>query len=72
MLKKKFSFPVKDNDFTSAQGWCGNRAKCVTVARKPKGVAIRDSKDSSKKTLFFTNEEFTAFIGGVKAGKFGA
>ena len=71
MAKKDFSFSVKDNDFLSAAGWCGNRAKCVTVARKLEGVAIRDSKDSSKKTLFFTNKEFTAFIGGVKAGKFG-
>jgi hypothetical protein len=70
MRKKKFTFEVTDKDFKSSRGWCGNRRVCVTVAIKPEGVAIRDSKDKSQKTLFFTHEEFDAFRNGVKNGEF--
>jgi hypothetical protein len=64
---------VKDEDFHSSKGWCGNRPRCVTVARKPEGVAVRDSKNTGSgrnQTLFFTNAEWRAFVSGVKAGEF--
>jgi hypothetical protein len=63
------SFLVDDSDFR-ASGWCGNRPKCVKVALKPEGVAVRDSKDPSKATLFFDHGEWDAFVKGVKAGEF--
>ena len=66
-----FTFEVKDNQFrTPSKGWCGNRPNCVAVARTEAGIAIRDTKDSSKQTLFFDKEEFAAFVGAVKAGEF--
>jgi hypothetical protein len=63
------NFTVKDNDF-KVSGWCGNRRNCVRVAVKPRGVAIRDSKDPLKSTLFFTHGEWSAFIKGAKSGEF--
>ena len=62
-------FPVKDKDFRkSAQSriitWC------VAVAVTPKGVAVRDTKDPRKKTLFFTKGEWRAFVKGVKNREF--
>ena len=61
---KGFRFPVKDSDFR--HGWCGNRPKCVSVAVTDAGVAIRDTKDETKNTLFFTHDEFEAFKDAVK------
>lgn len=66
---RKLSFPVTDTDFVKS-GWCGKRPKCVMVAVKKAGVALRDSKDSSKSTLFFTKAEWKAFTKGVKDGQF--
>jgi hypothetical protein len=63
------SIPLKDDDF-QVSGWCGNRPKCVQVAIKPEGVAVRDSKDGSKTTLTFTHDEWDAFVKGVKDGQF--
>ena len=72
-MKKKFSFPVADADFHSSKGWCGNRPQCVIVASKSEGVGVRDSKETGKRkrTLFFTHDEWKAFISGVKANEFG-
>jgi hypothetical protein len=42
----------------------------VQVAQKPEGVALRDSKDADKTTLFFNHNEWEAFLKGVKAGEF--
>ncbi len=65
------SFIVKDEDFKTAGltllksgGWC------VAVARKKRGVAVRDSKDPRKTTIFFTPAEWACFVQGVKAGEF--
>ena len=69
MARRVFSFPVKDTDFVRS-GWCGNRPKCVEVAVKPKGVAVRDSKNPKGGTLFFTRSEWEAFTTGVKNGEF--
>jgi hypothetical protein len=68
-MKKAFTFQLKDDDF-KVSGWCGNRPQCVQVAVKPQGVALRDSKDTSKTTLYFTKSEWNAFTKGVKAGDF--
>lgn len=46
------------------------KTKCVKVAMKKDGVAVRDSKDQSNLTLVFTKDEWEAFIGGVKKGEF--
>ncbi|HYU64910.1 MAG TPA: DUF397 domain-containing protein [Candidatus Paceibacterota bacterium] len=43
---------------------------CVEVARKRKGVAVRDGKNRTQGTLFFTNNEWQAFVNGVKNGEF--
>lgn len=60
---------LTSGDFKTS-GWCGNRRKCVSVAIKPEGVAIRDTKDSTETTLAFNHGEWTAFITAVKAGEF--
>lgn len=44
--------------------------RCVAVAQKNGLIAVRDTKDASKATLYFDNEEWAAFIGGVKNGEF--
>ena len=44
--------------------------QCVSVARTPSVVAVRDTKDKSKKTLTFTHEEWRAFLEGVKRNEF--
>ncbi len=59
----------RDDEFVKS-GWCGNRPKCVTVARNKHGVAVRDTKDKSKKTLVFTHGEWSAFLQGVRSGEF--
>lgn len=44
---------------------------CVSVAISPeKEVAVRDTKDPGKTTLFFSKEEWRAFIKGVKNSEF--
>jgi hypothetical protein len=41
-----------------------------TKNRTVSGVALRDSKDATKQTMFFNNEEWNAFVNGVKGGEF--
>lgn len=64
-----FKFEVNDQDFKRS-GWCGSRPKCVMVAKTPDGVAVRDSKDDTKTTLFYTHDEWEAFVLGVKNNEF--
>jgi len=73
MRGKKFKFPVRDSDFKYPE--CSNPiclGGCVLVARKPQGVAVRDSKDKkkSKTTMFFTNLEWEHFLAGIRNGEF--
>lgn len=64
------SFPIKDGDFTKSS-WSKNNPKtCVEVAMKPQGVAVRNSTDKQKTTVFFTHDEWHAFTAGVKGGEF--
>lgn len=60
-------FPVKDSDFR--HGWCGNRPKCVSVAVVPEGVAVRNSADLTKTTVFFDHDEFNAFADAIRNGE---
>ncbi|MBL8926814.1 MAG: DUF397 domain-containing protein [Pseudonocardia sp.] len=44
---------------------------CVEVGRSPEGtVVVRDTKDCAQAPLTFTDEEWVAFVAGVKAGEF--
>ena len=43
---------------------------CVSVARSADGVFVRDTKDPSKTTLTFPEDEWSAFVGGVRKGEF--
>lgn len=44
---------------------------CVEVADAPDGSRwVRDSKDRSGPTHYFTATEWAAFVAGVKAGEF--
>lgn len=65
-------FVVVDKDFVKSS-WSKNNPKtCVAVAVKPEGVAVRDTKEGiiNPSTLFFTQDEWRAFVQGVKAGEF--
>lgn len=57
-----------DSDFRKS-GWCGNRPRCVEVAIKPEGVAVRNSTDPTK-VAYFTKDEWSVFIRGVKSDEF--
>lgn len=63
-------FPVKDEQFKTSMGWCGNRPQCVAVAKTTHGFAVRSTTDPEKKTLFFNNKEWKAFTNGVKNHEF--
>lgn len=64
-------FKVLDGDFKKSS-WSKNNPKtCVAVAIKSEGVAVRNSNDPAKNTVFFTRDEWSAFIGGVKNNEFG-
>lgn len=43
---------------------------CVEVATLDGGVGVRDSKNGIGPVLFFTPDEWKAFVGGVKDGEF--
>lgn len=69
-MKRGAPFVVSDREFTKSS-WSKNNPKtCVTVAIKPEGVAVRDSKDPDKATQFYSHEEWDAFVQGVKNGEF--
>ncbi len=67
MIKK---FRTKDSDFKLSK-WSKNNPKtCVAVAIKKEGVAVRNSNDELKNTLFFSHAEWKAFVMGVKSNEF--
>ena len=49
--------------------YCGNAA-CVEVAKTEDAILVRDSKDPLAAPLAFTEDEWVAFVKGVKAGEF--
>lgn len=71
-MPKSQKFPVADSEFRTS-AWSNKRFKplCVQVAKTSEGVAVRDSKDGEKTTLFFSHDEWDAFLKGAKAGEFG-
>ena len=68
MNKKRFR--VKKSDFKVSTSTSQGCDWCVEVARTRKGVAVRDSKNRTAGTLFFTNNEWAAFVNGVKGDEF--
>lgn len=58
-----------DTDFRKATGTLMRRI-CVMVAYKDGAIAVRDSKDASKTTLIFNEDEWRVFVKGVKDGEF--
>lgn len=64
------SFKISAKDFKKSS-WSKNNPKtCVAVAIKPQGVAVRNTNDPNKKTLFFTRDEWDAFLKGAKNNEF--
>jgi hypothetical protein len=48
-----------------------NFGGCVEVGRSPEGaVVVRDTKDVTRRPLTFTDDEWLAFLAGVKSGEF--
>ncbi|OGN05935.1 MAG: hypothetical protein A2746_02420 [Candidatus Yanofskybacteria bacterium RIFCSPHIGHO2_01_FULL_44_22] len=61
---------VRDEDFRTSS-WSKNNPKtCVAVAITPNGVAVRNSNDQTKNAVFFTNDEWSTFVKGVKNNEF--
>jgi hypothetical protein len=52
---------------------CGAHGSCVEVARTPDGrFAVRNGEGpAAGSVLYFSREEWDAFVAGVKAGEFG-
>ncbi len=44
--------------------------RCVEVAHRDGVVAVRSTTDPAKDTVYFTREEWSAFIAGVKNSEF--
>jgi predicted DNA-binding transcriptional regulator YafY len=48
-----------------------NMGNCVEIGQSPDGaVLMRDTKNPAQQALTFTDEEWVAFVAGVKAGEF--
>ncbi len=63
-------FEVQDSQFVTSS-WSKNNPKtCVAVAITEQGIAVRNSNDESKNTIFFTKDEWGAFIKGVNNSEF--
>ena len=58
-----------DNDFHKAAGTLMRRV-CVMAAHKDGVIGVRDSKDATRTTLIFNEEEWNVFVTGVKNGEF--
>lgn len=70
-MTKSKGFKVAEADFAKSTATTSKDFTwCVEVARKKQGVAVRDSRNRGNGILFFTNNEWQAFINGVKSGEF--
>jgi hypothetical protein len=70
MVRSK-RFRVSNTDFVRSTDTTSKEFTwCVEVARKKRGVAVRDSRNPQGGILFFTNNEWQAFINGVKNWEF--
>lgn len=59
-----------DREFRKSSLTGSDRYACVEVAMREGVVAVRSTTDPSKTTVLYTNDEWSAFIGGVKKGEF--
>lgn len=59
-----------DQDFRKSSASRRHGDRCVEVKRAANGVCVRDSKNPDKGYLFFTPDEWTCFIDGVKNDEF--
>lgn len=50
--------------------FCNPDGGCVEVERGEQGAAIRDAKNPDSAVLRFTEDEWRAFVRGVRAGEF--
>lgn len=66
------STPVAHPTNWRKSSFCDNSSgNCVEVGSNHLGArAVRDSKAASGDVLVFTEDEWTAFVKGVKAGEF--
>jgi Domain of unknown function (DUF397) len=64
--------PVTELDWRRSS-LCGAHGSCVEVAPTPDGgVAIRNGETpGTAPVLFFSRDEWEAFVAGVRAGEFG-
>lgn len=44
----------------------GQGGECIQVAPRPRGVAVRDSKDTPGPVLSFPHEAWLGFVAGLK------
>lgn len=58
---KESNFLFKDTDFLKSSWSKNNPQTCVLIAKNEKTIAIRDSKDKLKTTLYLSIEEWEAF-----------
>ena len=49
----------------------GVDGNCVEIAEVPGRVALRDSKNPTGPVLAFSADQWRAFVGGVRTGRFG-
>jgi hypothetical protein len=49
---------------------CDANGACVEVARLNGGIGVRDSKDPDDRWLWFSRDEWTTFVAGVRSGHF--
>lgn len=61
---------IEDHEFRKSTDTGIDRFACVEVARRPDVIAVRNSTDPEKHALYFTPDEWTAFISGAKRGEF--
>ena len=60
---------ISEQDYTKSSFSAGGA--CVEVRLLPDGlVGVRDSKDRAKTPHFFTAQEWSAFLAGVRNGEF--
>ncbi|GAA1950901.1 DUF397 domain-containing protein [Catenulispora subtropica] len=57
----------KKSSFSNGNGQC-----VETAAHEREGVCVRNSRHPDGPVLHFTEQEWTAFVAGVKAGEFDA
>ncbi len=60
---------VNDKDFRKSS-FSNGGTDCVEVAQKEDTIAVRNSNDVNKNTVFFTKSEWEAFVSGVKNNEF--